>query len=75
MELAILILLVCSLAINIPIVMVLVRCWEVLEQQGQGVQKLSQENRRLTQELMLRLPPAPYGVNIDERLHDLNRWS
>ena len=75
-ELAILILLIVSLVFNILVSIVLVRSREALEEkmdrQTKDGQRLSQDVQRLIQELMVRLPPRPYGVNIEDRYQNMS---
>ena len=68
MEVAILILLVISLLFNLLVAVVLVRTRESVEGK---MDRQNKDTQRLIQEVMLRLPPRPYGVNVEERYRDL----
>ena len=69
MEWVILVLLIVSLAFNILAAVVLVRSREALEA---GMAYQNKDMQRLIKELMLRLPPRPYGVNIDDRYQNMS---
>jgi len=67
LELTILILLILSLGFNILIAIVLVRFHEGVDvQHGKLMRKIDQQDldiRKLSQELVSRLPPMPYDEN------------
>ena len=64
MDWVLLVLLVLSLAFNILGAIVLVRTREYLEA---ALDRQGKDVERLTKELLFRLPPMPYGVDIQDR--------
>jgi len=68
MLVAILVLLALSFLVNILLGIVVVRSREAMEAE---FKRLRTHVRRLTDELLVRLPPRPYGVEVQEPPADL----